>query len=321
MANAIGRGRLQPGRRPGCAVCWILVAALGACQSDARPTPGERAGTEDPVATTLSTTPVAASAPVDPPGRIPDITPTVSPVHAPELVALRVPGFRDAVVGVPTGASPPRPVLVAVHGNYDRVEPFCETWSQISSQWAYVLCPRGQPRMDAAARADRWTFGWNGRDLEREIDAGLKALKQRYGDQVSDGPVVFAGFSLGAILGADIVLWKPKRYSRAVLVEGGTTNWSMATARTFARGGGQKMMFACGQEACVRDTRVGLYWLEIAGVDSRTAYAGTIGHTYDGIVAEELSRQWGWLTDGDARWPTTTGNAGPLATREAPRER
>jgi len=303
----------------------MLLAAFGACRTEAQSDPVAPAAGLDLIAAPSVTSPVEEQALPGPRLSTDEGTRMASSLTASkpvaELIALRVPGYHDAVVGLPSGASPPRPVLVAVHGNYDRVEPFCETWAQVSQQWAFVLCPRGQARVDAGTRADRWTFGWNGRDLEREIDAGLKALKHRYGDQVSDGPVVFAGFSLGAILGADIVLWKPKRYTRAVLVEGGTTNWSLSTAKTFARGGGQKMMFACGQEACVKDTRVGLYWLETAGVDARTAYAGTIGHTYDGIVAEEMTRQWAWLTDGDPRWPPGPGNAGPLAARETPPER
>ncbi|MBI5537924.1 MAG: hypothetical protein HY898_34700 [Deltaproteobacteria bacterium] len=320
MAHAIGRGRLHPGQLPGVAACWVIIAALGACQPDARQATGAPTQNEDPIAVPSLTTPATGPAPIAPPAVKLEAPPAPPAAPAPELIALQVPGYRDAVVGLPAGASPPRPVVVAVHGNYDRVEPFCETFTQVSSQWAFVLCPRGQPRVDAGTRADRWTFGWNGRDLEREIDAGLKALKQRYGAQVSDGPMVFAGFSLGAILGADIVLWKAKRYTRAILVEGGTANWSLSTAKTFARGGGQRMMFACGQEQCVKDTRVGLYWLELAGVEARTAYAGTIGHTYEGIVAEEMTRQWAWLTEGDPRWPSAQGSAGPLARREPPRE-
>jgi hypothetical protein len=281
------------------------VAALG-CRQDA-PQPLEApAASEPPAETQIAADPAALSAAADEP----------APAAEPSPAPLPVPGFRDAVLVAPTGAAAPRPVLVAVHGMYDRVEPFCAAWSRIAAGWPYVLCPRGQPRLDAGLQADRWTFGWRVRDLDREIDAGLKALRERYGEQVADGPVVFAGFSLGAILGADVVLWNPSRYSRAVLVEGGTTNWSLTTAKRFARRGGKKLLFACGQEMCLKETRAGLYWLDVAGVDARTAYAGTIGHTYEGIVAEELTRTWGWLTEGDARWPAGS-QPGPLASRAA----
>lgn len=209
--------------------------------------------------------------------------------------------------------------MVAVHGNYDRVETFCEGWSRIVAGRAFVLCPRGIPRKDAGVAADRWSFGWNGRDLEREIDAGLRALQARHGEAADAREVVYAGFSLGAILGADIVLWKPSRYTRAVLVEGGTANWSLDTARRFRRGGGRKLLFACGQEMCVRETRPGMYWADVVGLEARTAFAGTIGHTYQGIVADEISRHLSWLTDGDARWQTPSEQElaqQPIAARE-----
>jgi pimeloyl-ACP methyl ester carboxylesterase len=302
MAHPIGFGRWFAARPVVSVSFWVVIAALGACRSDARPEQGAPAIEPEPTTLAPAAPACVASA-------------QIAPLVVSDLTSLAVPGYREAVLTVPDSKGTSRPVVVAVHGNYDHVEPFCETWAQITSHWAFVLCPRGPPRLDAGVKEDRWTFGWNGRDLEREIEAGLQALKHRHGDRVANGPVIFAGFSLGAILGADIVLWKPSRYTRAVLVEGGTTNWSLATAKTFSKGGGGKMMFACGQDACVRETRTGLHWLEVVGVDARTAYAGTIGHTYEGIVAEELTRQWPWLTDGDPRWPSALDPAGPLAVR------
>jgi predicted esterase len=218
------------------------------------------------------------------------------------MVALTVPGYNDAALVVPVGATAPRPIVVAVHGNYDRPEWQCEVWRAITSGSAFVLCPRGIVRPDAPRSEDRWTYGWNGRDLEREINAGLTALKRAYEPYVDPGPMIYGGFSLGAILGADIVLWNPSRFSRAVLIEGGTTNWSLASAKAFARAGGQRVLFACGQPDCVRDTRTGLHWLQTAGVAARTASGGAIGHTYDGPVADAIVNSWSWLTEGDPRW-------------------
>src|SRR5207302_3502336 len=39
-----------------------------------------------------------------------------------ELTALVVPGYRDAIVSVPLGAFARRPVVLALHGNYERPE-------------------------------------------------------------------------------------------------------------------------------------------------------------------------------------------------------
>ena len=219
------------------------------------------------------------------------------------LRALPVGRFRDAVVAVPIGASAPRPVVVAVHGNWDRVEPFCELWRDIARAYGpFVLCPRGLPRVEAGPQGDRWTFGWNGRDLERELDAGLEALRAEYGPYVAEGPVVYAGFSLGAILGADIVQWNPSRYTRAVLVEGGTATWPMHKSRAYARGGGERILFGCGTAACPPETRSARYWLGAAGIQARTSYGGHVAHTCEGVVAEAIAGDWPWLVEGDARW-------------------
>jgi len=227
------------------------------------------------------------------------------PSFEPRLVPLPVPGYRDAVVALPvdgTERQGPCPVVVAVHGNYDHVEPFCDGWSRIAAGRGFVLCPRGIPRADAGRAADRWSFGWNGRDLEREIDAGLRALVGRYGSAAQTREAIFAGFSLGAILGAEIVLRNPSRYPRAALVEGGGATWSRDTARRFHRGGGRKLLFGCGHDGCVRDARPGMYWSGVMGFEARTAFGGNVGHTFQGTVGEELARHWSWLTDGDPAW-------------------
>ncbi len=226
-------------------------------------------------------------------------------------------GYRDASVALPLGATSPRPVIVAVHGNYDRPEWQCDVWRAVTDGYPFVLCPRGVPRADAPRSEDRWTFGWNGHDLEREINAGLAALHDVFGPYVDPGPMVYAGFSLGAILGADVVLWNPARFTRAVLIEGGTTSWSLQSAKQYAKHGGKRVLYACGQVDCVRETKTALHWLEAGGVPARTAFEGTIGHTYDGLVASAIAHSWAWFTEGDPRWPGA-GDAGwdPGATGE-----
>jgi predicted esterase len=219
------------------------------------------------------------------------------------IVPLEVKGYHNAAVAVPVGATSPRPVIVSVHGNDDRPEAHCDVWRNITGGAVFVLCPRGIPRPDAHRSEDRWTYGWNGRDLEREIHAGVAALRTAWEGYVDPGPMIYAGFSLGAILGADIVLWNPARFPRAVLIEGGTTNWSLESAKAFRKAGGNRILFACGQPDCVKETQTGLHWLEAAKVPARTAFEGTVGHTYDGPVADGIVRSWTWLTEGDPRWP------------------
>ncbi len=163
----------------------------------------------------------------------------------PPIVPLSVPGFPDAVVSVPIGAVSPRPVVVVTHGLWDLPEGICDNWRWIVRDRAWVLCPRGTPMPDNTFRYK------SGPALAREIDAGLHALEERYPGYVDDGPMLYSGFSLGAILGVWIVTHDPARYPRAVLTEGGEDRFDGATAATYARGGGQRVLFACGLRARV----------------------------------------------------------------------
>jgi hypothetical protein len=220
---------------------------------------------------------------------------------AAELVPLAVPNYRDAIVSVPLGATEARPVVLALHGNYDRPEWQCGVWREATRAYPFVLCPRGVPRPDAPASLDRWTYG-RSPDVRREIDAALASLRARFGDYLLGGPIVYVGFSLGAIIGVGIVSGDAEQFPRAVLIEGGQSGWSAARARAYAASGGKRILFACGQRSCKSSATSVEKILVAAGLEARVAYGGEIGHTYDGPVAREIARAWDWLVAGDAGW-------------------
>jgi predicted esterase len=222
------------------------------------------------------------------------------------VFTLSVPPFRDAAVAVPIGATKPRPVIVAMHGNYDRPEWQCEVWHGISKGFAFVLCPRGIPRPDAPPPLDRWTYG-KAADVRREIDAGLDALRARFPAHVAPGPILYAGFSLGAIVGVGIISQDPNRFPRAVLIEGGHTMWTRDRARAYASGGLRRILFACGQRSCKGEAAEVRPLLEREGVEVRVVYGDERAHTYDGKVADAIAPEFPWLTEGDARW-AASGN-------------
>jgi hypothetical protein len=240
----------------------------------------------------------------------PDVSPvphakvaSLAPLTSPEpLVALAVGPFRDAIVSLPEGATSARPVVVAAHGNYDRPEWQCSVWRGIVGDRAFVLCPRGIPRTDSPAPDDvRFTFA-GVEALAREIDAGIAALRVRFGPHVDGGPMLYAGFSLGAILGVPIVARDPSRFPRAVLVEGGHDAWTAAVARTYGTRGGRRVLFACGQPGCVVDAKPAAARLVEASVETRTVLGPGVGHGYGGPVAAEVASALGWLLDDDALW-------------------
>jgi pimeloyl-ACP methyl ester carboxylesterase len=211
-----------------------------------------------------------------------------------QLTALKVEGFGDAVVAVPA-APAPRPLVLATHGNYDRPSWQCQEWQQLLRDRAFVLCPRGSARPDSPGPDDvRFTYGSN-EELEREIDAGMAALKARYGAWLVDGPVVYTGFSLGAILGVKIAARRPASFPRLVLIEGGHDGWTYARVKAFAAGGGKRVLFACGQKGCQLAAASAAQRLRATEVDSRVVLAPGVGHSYGGPVSGLIAEELPWL--------------------------
>jgi pimeloyl-ACP methyl ester carboxylesterase len=217
------------------------------------------------------------------------------------LIALEVPGFQPAVVSVPVSTKRPRPIVLALHGNYDRPEWQCRVWSAAVRERAFVLCPRGIPRRGAPAAADRWEYA-SSRAMSSEIEAALAALRARFAEFVADGPLVFIGFSLGAGYGAPLVQAHPELYPRAVFIEGGASAWSVAAAKRFAKAGGKKLILACGQAGCLAQVQQLGPALTRAGLETRIGGSASAGHTYDGPVAQVVSDNWDWLTAEDPRF-------------------
>jgi pimeloyl-ACP methyl ester carboxylesterase len=215
------------------------------------------------------------------------------------LVALEVPGYGAAVVSLPVGATTPKPVLIAAHGNYDRPEWQCATWRSILGNRGFVLCPRGVARRDSPSPNDiRFTYA-NASAFTAELDAALAALRSRYADFVDPGPLMYAGFSLGAILGVSYVLRDPSRFPRVVLIEGGEGGWGEAK---LAAAGGQRVLWGCGQAGCVGGAKALAARFERAKVPSRVVYGKGEGHSYTGAVADEIKKELPWLIEGDERW-------------------
>jgi predicted esterase len=138
--------------------------------------------------------------------------------------------------------------------------------------------------------------------LEREVSAALAALKARYGAYVADNELVYAGFSRGAFLGAQLVAKRPERFRRVVLIEGGQTPWQHDAAAAFARGGGERILFVCGQPSCVEESEPAAAVLRGELVTTRVVHGAGEGHGYQKQVKDELRRSFGWVTEGRPAW-------------------
>jgi len=224
-----------------------------------------------------------------------------TPLGGEPFVALEVAGFEPAIVSVPVSTKRPRPIVLALHGNYDRPEWQCSVWNEVVRERAFVLCPRGIPRRGAPAAADRWEYA-SARAMKSEIEAAVAALRARFAEFVAEGPLVFIGFSLGAGYGAPLVQAQPQLYPRAIFIEGGASAWSVGAAKRFVKEGGKRLILACGQAGCLTQVRQLGPSLTRAGLETRVGGSASAGHTYDGSVAQVVSDNWDWFTADDQRF-------------------
>jgi predicted esterase len=285
--------------------CALALALLGPACSRPASEPGAGA-TPAPLEASPapSAAPPAAEASAPAASAAPAARP---PLARGPFAALPVEGYAEAVVSLPSGATGPRPVLVAAHGNYDTPEWQCRVWREAVGARGFVLCPRGVPRRDSPSRDDvRYEYA-SGAALERELDAALAALGRAYEGYVDGEAIVYTGFSLGANMGSAIIRKRPGRFPRAVLIEGGST-WAPGAAAAYAKGGGARVLWACGQPGCVQASERSAASFVKAGGEARVVYAKGAGHTYDGPVAERVRGAFDWLVEGDGRW---SGGAAP----------
>jgi len=118
----------------------------------------------------------------------------------------------------------------------------------------------------------------------REIEAGLAALGQRF-ERTSPRARRVRRLSLGAIVGVGIVSGEPRVFPRAVLVEGGHSQWTRERARAFGAAGGRLPFLPCGQPSAEASSGAPKALLTRAGADVHVVYGTKRRHTYDGKVA------------------------------------
>lgn len=296
-----------PRRSPRDALLLAPLILASACARPTAPPPPEAAASSaaptsaaSPDALEQNPRPPAAPAPVskapEPPPQPPALT------AAEPFIELTVEGFAPAIVSLPRGARDKRPVVLATHGNYDRPEWQCAIWRGIVGDGVFILCPRGTARPDSPSADDiRFTYASN-QALEREIDAGMAALRARFPEHVDAEHPLYTGFSLGAIMGVSIAARHPGRYLRMVLVEGGHDKWTPEAAKAFATGGEARVLFVCSQPWCANDARAAAGKLTRAGAATQVVRGPSVGHRYDGPIAEAAKGALPWVLTGDARW-------------------
>lgn len=189
-----------------------------------------------------------------------------------------MPGFRAASLLAATRPGP-RPLVVGLHGNFDRPEWFCASLEPLLEGRAVALCPRGLPRTDVPPQWDRWTFPNRAR-LRAEMEAGIRVLRGLPGVALAEGPILLAGFSLGAVVASRLAVEAPARFPRLYLVEGGQAVWTEAALRRFGSRGGRGLLFGCGRAGCAAQSERLCRKARSLGLLCRVVTARELGHSY-----------------------------------------
>jgi predicted esterase len=206
------------------------------------------------------------------------------PLAAPR--ALPVPGFLPAVLFVPAGEGE-RPLVVAAHGAGGSPEWECDYWSRMLGEQSFVLCLRG-----ASLGKGGGYYYPNEHALEAELVAAERAA--RAAEPRIGGQGTYVGFSQGSSMGSAIIAKHGAKFSRLALVEG-FERWNVPRARTFAKAGGKRILFACGTKECNAAAKESARWIERGGVEVRVEYAPGAGHTPLGGVEERVRAALPWL--------------------------
>jgi hypothetical protein len=99
------------------------------------------------------------------------------------------------------------------------------------------------------------------------------------------------------------------------LIEGGQSAWHNVRATGFAKGGGKRVLFACGQPSCVEETGEVATMLRGAKIETRIVHGVGEGHGYRKQVKEELRRSFDWVIEGDPMWTQAAAATAPRAVR------
>jgi hypothetical protein len=225
-----------------------------------------------------------------PPSLSSEVNPTPSTLAA-GYSALPVDGFENALVWDPGDETITRPVWVVAHGAGGNPEWHCEFWRRVVGSSAFLLCLRGK-RMRPGA--EEYYFPEH-ITLGHLVDAALAAFDARYLPRVNAKETGYIGYSQGANMGALMLPERSARLSRALLAEGGFSQWTSARARRFARNGGRGIFFACGTNACRTIAKKTLRLLQNNEVPTLLLEAPGAGHTPAGKVGEASIEGLHWL--------------------------
>jgi predicted esterase len=214
------------------------------------------------------------------------------------LERLKLAEGHEAFVSVPLGATEPRPVMVGMHGAGDRPEWACGGYRAATDAFPFIIYPRGNLEGPSSEKYVTPPAPW----IEQDVSAALERLRERFGVYVAEGPLLYAGFSLGASRGARVIADRGAMFPVALLIEGAYADITPALSQRYAAAGGRRVLLGCGQAGCNARFAGAAQSLRAAGIEVRILDARTGRHNLDGPMMRALHDAWPWLVAGDPRW-------------------
>ena len=279
------------------AAALLALSTIGACSSRHAPVPAPAPASEG------GTSPAVASD-----ASAPDASAKRPPLYGyawqielfdpPESEAdAGVKPARIGYVSVPLGATEPRPIMVALHGGGDRPDWACGEWRGMTNGYPFMVCPRGPGGGDSH-------LGWlSPADTKARISRAIAATKKMFGSWVLEGPMVLAGFSMGATQTALIARTDPQTYPRVAIVESAyAPEPAIAFAEPWAKGGGERAIFMCTTLGCEGTYRKAARNVAHQHVPARLNIAGTNQHGIWDEVVRSMRRDWPWVVEGAKGW-------------------
>lgn len=234
----------------------------------------------------------------------PHVAPEPAPLAGAPLERIELGDGEEAFVALPVGARDRRPVFVGVHGAGDRADWACTEWQQATAGYAIIVCPRSKHVHPQDPNAYVWG---SAEQIASAADRAVAVVHERVAPWAIDAPLVYAGWSQGGTLAADVVRARPGVYDRAVLVEVGHTALDPdAVARGLRAGGVARAIVACESTKCRTFAQA------FVGSARRQHLAVTVGdagsrpHLFDEPVYRALAPWLAELHAEDARYAGLT---------------
>lgn len=140
----------------------------------------------------------------------------------PEPQSLDVPGAPSAYFYPPRRSTGQRPVIVYLHGRGGNPHDDCKKWSQVATEFGWLLCPSGQI---AHGNGRSWANAWP--TAQRIVDASLEALRKSHGRRVQRYGNILIGFSEGAFAAQNIAVREARVFNRSLILASTSKYWGM----------------------------------------------------------------------------------------------